>query len=193
MKISAGIKQTIIIPLFFAFQAQAVKKYFVCDVLKEEAIPSSSFDGKMNWFDVVIHYEKTDQGKYKASLGNGGRGLGLRFEDNILSSAYLERAGEQQNVYGELFYRETFSLFRFDLESQILIQSYVYYVSKDDYNKNFNEPLFTSKNKPFLFDLVPRKAPKDYVKIAWDKSRWKCHEISFWRYWYFSFGLGLLF
>lgn len=191
------LKIFIIVFFFFGIscQAQPGKKYFICDTLKEGASPSRSFDGKQNYFDALIDYEKDSQGNYKVSWpgGYGNQKLGLQLKDNILSEAFLNLAREQRDAYFEVFYRESFHVLRFHLDTQILIHSYVYYVSKKDYNKNFNEPLFTSKYDPSLFKFVSKKAPKGYVKIAWDKSRWKCYEISFWKYQYFSFGLGLLF
>jgi len=137
----------------------------------------------------MVQYEKTSQWGYKASLGTMSRALGLQFKDNILSEAYLISAGEQRS-----FYREIFDVYRFDLETLVLIHSYVYYISKKDFNKNFNIPLFTDHNQPLLFDLVPREAPKDYVKIGWDKTHWQCYEISSWKYLkYLFFSLAFIF
>ena len=42
-------------------------------------------------------------------------------------------------------------------------------------------------NQPLLFDLVNRKAPKNYKKIGWDKTKWQCYEISYFRYLIFLF------
>ena len=187
------MKKLIIILFFFSScsQSNSDKHYFVCDKVKidDENKSPKSFDGKLNYSDFMVQYEKTGSGEYKTSLGGGPGRLGHQFKDNVLSEAYMTFAGEQQG-----FYREMFDVYRFDLETRVLIHSYVYYISKKNFDKHFNIPLFTDQNQPLLFDLVPRKAPKSYVKIGWDKTRWQCYEISSWKYLkYLFFALAFIF
>jgi len=185
-----SVKKLILILCFLSScsQADGDKYYLVCDVDDEKKSPES-FDGKLNYFDSMVEYEKTGPGEYKASLGGGPGSLGLQIKGNVLSEAYLKFTGERQG-----FYREMFDVYRFDLETRVLIHSYVYYISKKNFEKNFNIPLFMDQNLPLLFDLVPRKAPKGYVKIGWDKTRWQCYEISYWQNLkYMFFSLAFLF
>ena len=168
-------------------KANGDKHYFVCDIDDEKKSPKF-FDGKLNYFDSMVEYEKTGPGKYKTSLGGGPGGLGLQFKDNVLSEAYLTFTGEQRG-----FYTEIFDVYRFDLETRVLIHSYVYYLLQDDFDKSFPASLL-DRNQPLLFDLISRKAPKGYMKIGWDKTRWQCYEISSWKYLkYLFFSLAFLF
>ena len=103
--------------------------------------------------------------------------MGIKLNGDILSNAYLRFSREQQG-----FHREKFDVYRIDIKTRVLTHSYVYYVSLEDYNKNFNNSDFMPHNQPLLFDLINRKAPENYVKIGWDKTKWQCYEISYFRY-----------
>ncbi len=165
-------------------------KYFICDILpedlKKEVDPNRPFDGVRNYFDRSFFYKKKPTGEY-SGFSYGGSSLGIQLKGDILSTAYLKTAREQQG-----YYREIFDVYRFHIKKRMLIHSYVYYISLKDYNKNFNNPSFVPYNKPFLFDLIPRKAPEDYVKIGWDKTRWQCYEVSYLKYFIFNLK-GLLY
>ena len=80
----------------------------------------------------------------------------------------------------EGFYREIFDVYHIDKKNNILTHSSVYYVSTDDYNKNFKEEV--NYNNPNLFDMIKRKPKKGYKKIGWNKTSWQCFEVSYFKY-----------
>ena len=158
------------------------EKYFVCDILpddfKKEVDPNRPFDGVLSYSDRTFYYKKTNSGHYEAYFPlYGGTALGIKLNGDILSNAYLRFSREQQG-----FHREKFDVYQIDIKTRVLTHSYVYYVSLEDYNKNFNNSDFVPYNQPLLFDLINRKAPENYVKIGWDKTKWQCYEISYFRY-----------
>ncbi len=184
------MKKLLILLLFVSSCSNINKsRYFVCDILNgnlEETIdPNRPFDGTLNYWDRVFYYKKIDEGQYEHNFAFShahefpfsDAGLGAQFNENILSDSYLETATKQGG-----FYREVFDVYRFNIETRMLTYSYVYYVSPEDYNKNFNKPLFTPYNNPLLFDLINKDAPRGYVKIGWDKTRWQCYNISHSKY-----------
>ena len=165
--------------MFSSYAHSDDKKYFVCDILddlEKDVDLSRSFDGELNYFDSVFHYEKTDDG-YSTGFGRE-----LKLKGDVLYRADLSESGERTG-----FYREFFTVFRMDIEKQVLIKSYVYYVHPDD---SMNSPEFLQYNQPFLFDFMDREAPENYVKIGWDKTKWQCYEIS--RFKYFMFHLKMI-
>lgn len=158
------------------------KKYFVCDVLpddfREKVNPNRPFDGALNYWDRTFYYHKTADGDYETHFPlYGGTPLGIKLNDDVLSGAYLKVAREQRG-----FYREIFDVYRFDMKKRILVHSYVYYMKKEDYDKNLSSPSFVPDNHPFLFDMIDREAPENYKKIGWDKTKWQCYEMSYFRY-----------
>ena len=163
-------------------QGSSETKHFVCDVLNDlnaPVDPKRPFDGKFDYFDRIFYYEKTGAGPYKAEFPSTK--TPSRLSGDILSTAYLTASREQQG-----FYREIFDVYRFNIKTQILVHSYLYYVDPEDFNKNFNNPQFIPYNQPLLFDLVEKPAPENYVKIGWDKTKWRCYRISRFRYQYLS-------
>ena len=175
--------------IFFLFISNACakvseQKYFICDMLKgniNSAVdPQRPHDKKFDYFDRTFFYKKAGNNTYIADF-SFGNSLGIQFTEPILSDSYLRTARKQQG-----FYREIFDIYRFNVKTNILIHSYLYYLHTQDYNKNFNNPQFVPFNNPLLFDLVPREAPQDYVKIGWDKTKWQCYKISYIKYMFLS-------
>ena len=156
-------------------------KHFVCDMLrdgfKKPLDPERPYDGKLNYFDCVFYWQKTG-GVYETGFYSPGTGFDVRFKDGVLSRAFLRTAREQQG-----FYREIFDVYRFNTNEKTLIHSYVYYLDPEDFERNFNNPLFTPYEHPPLYDLIEKKPPENYVKIGWDKTKWQCYEISRFKYW----------
>ena len=169
--------------VFNACSRAGEEKYFVCDMLrgdlKAEVDPNRPFDGALTYFDSMFSYKKKSNDEYSGFFYEGAS-LGVQLNGDTLSSAHLGTAHEQQG-----YYREIFDVYRFHIKKRILIHSYVYYVDPKDYNKNFNNSLFVPYNNPLLFELVPRKAPENYVKIGWDKTKWQCYEVSSFKYFIF--------
>lgn len=155
------------------------KKHFICDYKNSEKTDlDESFDGKFSYFDKIFYYKEKNNGEYAFDFSMPKAvSLGAGFDGDILFHAYLTTKGKQSG-----FYREIFDVYRFEMKTNTLIVSYVYYVSPEDYNKHFNNPNYVPYNNPSLFDLVNREAPEKYVKIGWDKDKWKCYEISPFQY-----------
>ena len=158
---------------------------FICDVLDQAAgvlDTKRPHDGKFHWFDRVFSYQKTERGHEADWPFMKGSSVSAPSSDkNLISKAHLTQIGEQEGQH-----REVFEIYRFLLKEKVLIHSYVYYVSPEDYKKRFSGPAFAPHNKPLLFDLIAREPPEGFVKIGWDKSRWQCYDISFWRHWLLS-------
>ena len=174
-----------ILSLFVFISCSRVEErgYFVCDFLgspSKRKPPKKKFD-EFSYFDRVFYYKKTSDGQYKTNFSiYGGTSTGFQRDKDTLSEAYLSTAREQQG-----FYREIFHVYRIHLKTRVLIHSYVYYLNPKDYETNFWDFESRVYNNPLLFDLIQREAPKDYVKIGWDKSVWQCYEVSYPRYLYF--------
>ena len=153
----------------------------MCDFLKhafKKGVDSARpFDGEFDYFDRTFSYTKLKDDSYEARFSVYGKPQGFQFKENTLSESYLTTARKQQG-----FYREVFDVYRINVEAKVLVHSYVYYLHPEDYNKNFNKPEFTSYNQPSLFDLVNRKTPEGYVKIGWDKTKWQCYDVSYFKY-----------
>ncbi len=169
----------------FSFCSSAKEKhFFICDFLrsafKTGIDPLRPFDGALSYFDRTFYYSKAGKKLYTANFSYRGELLDLRLSKNVLSSAYLTTAREQQG-----FYREIFDVYRFNIKTNVLIHSYVYYVHPKDYSKNFNSSDFVPYNQPLLFDLINRPAPESYRKIGWDKTAWQCYSLSFFKYLFF--------
>ena len=109
--------------------------------------------------------------------------MGIKFnkEEGIISNSYLTTARKQRG-----FYREIFDVFRFHIKTRVLTHSYTYYLHPEDFNKNFNNDMFVPYNFPFLFALIEKEPPEGYVRIGWDKTRWQCYNISYFKYWSFK-------
>ena len=167
--------------MVFAFSSCAEtssnEKYFICDVIegdiRKKVDINKPYDGSLNYFDRVFSYNKAKDGSYTAQFSNEGSALGIKFQKGILSNAYLVKAREQQG-----FYREIFDVYYIDVNTNVLTHAYVYYLDPADYEKHFNNPQFVPYNKPYLFGLVNKAPPKNYVKIGWDKTRWLCYPSS---------------
>ena len=106
-----------------------------------------------------------------------GQDVAFKFDGEFIYSSFLAKAGEQDG-----FYRQIFELYRFDLQTQVLTHSYIYYLDPKDFDKNFNNASFVPYNSPFLFDFIEQATPKDYVKLGWDKTRWTCYSITYFKY-----------
>ena len=158
------------------------RKRLFCDYMGE---PYEDPGYINEYFDRVLYYEKSDTGNHKVTFDDKKFLVGIKLNKNILSGAYLRIAREQEGFYREIFY-----VYRLDLETDILIHSYVYYISVPDYDKNFNDDtssnsFFSSvdiKDQPLLFGLVEKELPDGYTRVGWDKSKWQCHEVSFFKY-----------
>ena len=204
------VKKVLIVCFGLFFSSLAIagggKKYFICDILKEEpagktdptSLPSS-FDGDFSHWDRPFFYKEgtKDQTEdqtgnqtgtaaatnYEAFFSSHGQGFALKRKGDILSQAFLTRATEQAG-----FYREIFDIYRFNMKTRVLTHSYLYYLDPKDFEKNFNNSSFVPYNLPFLFDLLDRPLPsEDYVKLGWDKSQWRCYRISALKHLYFQF------
>ena len=169
--------------VFISCSRTQKRAHFVCDFLgnpSKKNLPKKKFD-HFTYFDRVFYYEKTKSDQYKTNFSiYDGTSTGFQQDKDTLSEAYLVTARKQQG-----FYREIFHVYRIHLKTRVLIHSYVYYLNPEDYQTNFKDPSFRDYNNPLLFDLIQREAPKEYVKIGWDKSVWQCYEVSYLRYLYF--------
>ena len=162
--------------------------YLSCSFLK----PGESQEDKNSSFNRVISYEITNSGKVYAPFSRRGRLINSSLQGQTLSSAYLRSKGKQMG-----YYREVYEVLYLDLTTNVLTKSWVYYLHPEDFQKNFNSNDFLSQNKPSLFQLIDRKAPENYTKLGWDKTRWRCYKIDNRTYLYLflklflaSFGAG---
>ncbi|MDE0119699.1 MAG: hypothetical protein OXM55_06815 [Bdellovibrionales bacterium] len=180
------IKIIIISLLFFASSACSGgdKKYFVCDFVwngpKEsyKMDPNITFDGVFHGRDIIFYYEKTDSGQYKTHFPlYGGTELGLQLNGDILSNAYLNAP----TSYG--FYREKFDIYQFNFKTKIFTHSYFYYVDPEKDLSSFRYlPDFKKSHNPYLASLINREAPENDLKIGFDKTKWQCYEIPYFKY-----------
>ena len=159
---------------------------FVCDVLKDlSSAGKPHYDGEVNHFDRMFYYRKTEENFYETGALSPGKTFHVKANEEFFSKAYLTAAREQGG-----FYREIFDIWRFYIKEKILVHSYLYYLDRRDYEKNFSGPDFAPFNLPLLFDLTSKSPPDDYVKIGWDKTKWRCYEISYVKYFYLGMKKG---
>ena len=130
--------------------------------------------------DRIFSYKKENE-HYRAHFSlQSKRSFTLKLKGDILSGFYTVFAKERKG-----FYRENFHVYRMNIKTGLLVRSHVYYVSKEDFKRNFKDrgmsPYSIAFSKKPL-EFIDKKPPKGYIKIGWDKASWQCHEISFFKY-----------
>lgn len=137
----------------------------------------------MSTWDLLIKYSlDRENNRYVAEFPKRKPPVTTKLIGNELSLSSVINKRVQQG-----FYREIFDAFRLDLQSLKLTHSYLYYVSKHDFDMNFKS--FEIYNDPDLFRMIDLQTRPDYVKLAWDKSQWQCEKIPLWKWVIMSFFL----
>ena len=152
------------------------KRHFACEF---RGSPHKKTEHPNAHFDRVFYYKALDSDRYAENFA--GDSAKARREGDVLYRAILKRAGRREG-----FHREEFEVYRFHLDTHVMVHSYVFHVTPADHRRNFqrDHPHSISgyvdiANQPHLFNLVDKAPPDEgYIKIGWDKSKWQCRPVS---------------
>ena len=161
-----------------SFASNAQTERFFCDYLGVYQIDKGNHSNES--MDRIFSYKKEND-RYRAQFPLQSEGsFAMKLNRDILSGFYTVFAREQKG-----FYRESFNVYRMNVKTGLLVRSHVYYVSKEDFEKNFKDRGKNPYSIPFSkepFKFFDKEPPEGYVKIGWDKASWQCHKISFFKY-----------
>ncbi len=164
------------------------KYYFFCDYWGVPLIDKTNHSHTT--FDRVFSYEKFPVG-FKAD-----------FKESTLQPVkekqkFLYTSFSAGQVCAECAHWKVFNVYRFNRETGTLTHSFVYYTPKEDYENKLTE----QKNNPYAIpysqgplEFIERdkSTPANYVQFGFDKSEWRCQEISLLRYQWKRIILGIL-
>ena len=162
------------------------KRYF-CDYLGVPLMDEGNHSNTL--FDRVFSYKKSSEGWTAVFVESGG------FMPAKLKKEFLYGDVSAGQVGSDAVDWEVFDVYRFNMETEKLTKSVVYYTPKEDYERNLqgrqNNPyIIPYSQKPLEF--MDKEAPENYVKYGFDKSEWKCREVSSVKYLFHLISLELL-
>ncbi|MGV0006137.1 MAG: hypothetical protein ACNYPG_05880 [Candidatus Porifericomitaceae bacterium WSBS_2022_MAG_OTU9] len=150
---------------------ESAKHYWCVFSDKPLVKPSHELKSKASSFNMPLTYKPSEN--YADFDYATNRSTHFQKEGSVFSGSYLKTESQ------EGYQRDIFQVFRIDLETQILVHSYVYHIPTKDYEKNFKHLFSQYINAEHIFKLVEFPKRKNYVKAGWDKSFWQCRTQSY--------------
>ncbi len=103
-----------------------------------------------------------------------GKNPYFKKENDVIAGSHFE------TVVHQGFSRDIFQVYRLNLKTNIMVHSYIYYLSEEDFKKNWLDYAHYQdrfRNAHHLFKLVQFPNRSGYVKLGWDKSFWQCTPV----------------
>ena len=177
--------------VFFHCAAFSGTKRFFCDDIfiewdKDGSVIDTGQAGSDYW-DRVFYYKDSGD-SYSANFPlQTDPPFEMRRTGELLHGSFQTFAGKKKGHY-----REEHTIYRLNTKTGLLIKSRVHYTSKEDYEENFKlRPGENPYAIPFSrapLEFVDIQHREGFMKFGYDKSAWRCREVSHSKYLFYFTG-----